>query len=83
MYLSARRHVWLSYFGASIALCFAMISALSAQEISVNGTLPEDSIPQLKALIESGLHQSPEMISRQLDVSVADAQRLYSGIAPL
>jgi outer membrane protein TolC len=83
MFFIARSYLRLSFCGACIALSIAMLSQLSAQELSVNGTLPEDSIPQLKVLIEQALHQSPDMILRELDVSVSDAQRLYSGIAPL
>jgi len=83
MTLRVRTAVSMGLLRAGLALSIAATSLSYAQEVAVNGTVPEDSIPQLKALIVHGLQQSPEMISRQLDIAVADAQRMYTGISPM
>ena len=47
------------------------------------GTMPEDYLPGLNPLLQSALEQSPRMIANQMQIAVADAQRLYNGVAPL
>ena len=64
-------------------VAFVVSGPLRAQETGVTGTMPEDLIPGLRPLIESGLRQAPEMIARDIDVSISEAQRLYAGYAPL
>jgi outer membrane protein TolC len=45
--------------------------------------MPEDYLPALKPLLETALKQSPRMIANQLQIAVADAQRIANGVSPL
>jgi outer membrane protein TolC len=54
-----------------------------AQEVSVVGTVPEELIPSLRPLLESGLKQAPELISSETLIELAEAARLSSGYAPM
>ncbi len=67
----------------ALALALTLPTAVLGQAPSVAGTLPEDYLPGLRALIDSGLKQSPEMIVRELNIAVADAQRIENGLSPL
>jgi len=67
----------------ALALVLSAASRADAPDAPVAGTLPEDYIPGLRVLIETGLKQSPEMIVRELTVAVADAQRVEGGLSPL
>lgn len=68
------------------ALCVAgPAAALRADEpdYAVDGTMPEDYLPALKTLITEALKQSPAMLAKELDINIANAQKLYNGIAPM
>jgi outer membrane protein TolC len=70
------------------ALAFLLGAALvaatgRAQELGVNGTMPEDSLPGLRRLLEASLRQSPSMAAAQLQVAMADAARHVGGVAPM
>lgn len=47
---------------------------------SVAGTMPEDSLPDLKRIIASALRQSPQMLLNEIAISQAEAAR-YSATA--
>ena len=59
------------------------IATARGQSVETAGTLPEDYLPALKAILDSAMKQSPQIILRELEVAqwearvyVADAQRL-------
>lgn len=68
-----------------LALAWAGFGAARGEpsDPGVTGTLPEDYLPGLRAYLDNALRQSPEMIKDALDIDVADAQKLYNGIAPM
>jgi len=45
--------------------------------------MPEDYFPTLKRFIDQALLQSPQVIYQELNTEVAEAQKLYIGVAPL
>jgi outer membrane protein TolC len=65
------------------AFAVALSGPIRAQETGVTGTLPEDLMPGLRPLIESGMRQAPDMIARDINISIAEAQRLYAGYGPM
>ena len=65
------------------ALAFVLSGPLRAQQTGVTGTLPEDLMPGLRPLIESGMREAPDMISRDINISISEAQRLYAGYGPM
>ena len=42
---------------------------------AVEGTMPEDYLPELKEILQTALKQSPQMISREIAIAQADAAR--------
>jgi outer membrane protein TolC len=70
-------------FIGGVVVAFVVSGPVRAQETGVTGTMPEDLIPALRPLIANGLRQAPEMIARDIDVSISEAQRLYAGYAPM
>jgi outer membrane protein TolC len=65
------------------AFAFAISGPIRAQETGVTGTLPEDLMPGLRPLIESGMREAPDMIARDINISISEAQRLYAGYGPM
>ena len=65
------------------ALAFVISGPIRAQQTGVTGTLPEDLMPGLRRLIENGMREAPDMIARDINISIAEAQRLYAGYAPM
>jgi outer membrane protein TolC len=63
----------------------AIPGARAATEVDpdVMNTMPEDYFPALKMFIDLALLQSPQVIYQELNTEVAEAQKLYAGIAPL
>ena len=57
---------------------------LGAQTPPLPATLPEDFFPGLRAILHSALQQSPQMISSNLDLTAAEANRYMaaSGLWP-
>lgn len=51
---------------------------MRAQEPIVAGTMPEDQLPELNALIESALRQSPTMITQEIAIAQAQAALLQA-----
>ncbi len=47
------------------------------------GTLPEDYLPGLRPLLDGAVRQSPEMIGEAIQIDVANAQKLFNGVAPM
>jgi len=51
---------------------------LQGQPVSVEGSMPEDSLPELKILIAAALKQSPQMILSEISISQNEAVRYFS-----
>jgi outer membrane protein TolC len=45
--------------------------------------MPEDYLPGLKQIVATASTESPEMISDAMSIDIANAQKLYTGIAPM
>lgn len=69
--------------GLLLALAAGLIATARAQETGVAGTMPEDGLPGLKAIIDAAIRESPSMVSYQLQVAMADAQKMIVGVQPL
>ncbi len=52
--------------------------AVHAETVAVTGTLPEDYLPGLRAVLETAMRQSPQMLLRQLEVDRSEAQVIIS-----
>jgi outer membrane protein TolC len=61
--------------GTCAAAALMLVVALHASPPAVDGSLPEDSMPELKNILTAALKQSPQMILREIDLSQADASR--------
>lgn len=48
---------------------------------SVEGTMPEDYLPELKEILQTALKQSPQMILKEIEIAQAEAAR-YGADAP-
>lgn len=61
----------------STLFVFGAISCAQAQTTSpdVAGTMPEDTLPDLKRIITSALRQSPQMLINEISISQAEANR--------
>ena len=75
--------VGIGRFAGGAALAFLLSGPVFAQQTGVTGTMPEDLMPGLRPLIENGLKQAPDMIAKDINISIAEAQRLYNGYAPM
>jgi outer membrane protein TolC len=49
----------------------------------VDGTMPEDYLPGLKDIVDAAGKESPQLVADALSVDIADAQKLYNGVAPM
>jgi outer membrane protein TolC len=49
----------------------------------VDGTMPEDYLPGLKEVVDAAGTESPQMISDAMNIAIANAQKLYNGVAPM
>ena len=69
----------------ALALTVALAVPVAAQMLDspAVGTMPEDYLPGLSPLLKSALQQSPRMIANQMQIAVADAQKLANGLAPM
>jgi len=54
------------------------VGGLHGQSLSVEGSMPEDSLPELKIILGSALKQSPQMILNEIAISQAGAARLQT-----
>lgn len=63
---------------AAAVLAFAMVPLRAQDHPTVAGTLPEDSLPGLKSLIQAALQQSPNMILADISVYQARAGALQT-----
>ena len=59
------------------------IRAATDVDPDVAKSMPEDYFPTLKTFIDQALLQSPQVIYQELNTEVAEAQKLYIGLAPL
>jgi len=59
----------------AMVLSLAVVG-LQGQSFSVEGSMPEDSLPELKIILGSALKQSPQMILNEIAISQAGAARL-------
>jgi outer membrane protein TolC len=57
------------------------LAASAAPAPSVAGTLPEDYLPELKAILEAAQQRSPQTIAAEIEVALSEA-RLYAAEAP-
>jgi outer membrane protein TolC len=64
-------------FSASIILVFSTsLSWAQSTSPSVEGTMPEDFLSDLKVIINAALRQSPQMISSEIQISQAELNRV-------
>jgi outer membrane protein TolC len=68
-----------------LAAACGLAAAVRAQESdpAVDGTLPEDYLPELKPLIDRALKESPDLIASELRVEVAEADKMQNGLSNL
>jgi len=67
----------LSQFSASlIFVFFAQLSWAQSANPTVEGTMPEDFLPDLKLIINSALRQSPQMISSEIQITQSELNRV-------
>ncbi len=59
------------------------VRAATDVDPDVRNSMPEDYFPTLKKFIDQALLQSPQVIYQELNTEVAEAQKLYLGVAPL
>jgi outer membrane protein TolC len=62
-----------SLFTAFLVLVFAVPAVLRAQDVDVDGTMPEDSLPGLKPILQAAIQRSPGMIQDQIAIVEAEA----------
>jgi outer membrane protein TolC len=82
----ASTHLRWSLLGLLLAGIFAGVAAVRAAtdvDPDVANSMPEDYFPTLKTFIDQALLQSPQVIYQELNTEVAEAQKLYTGVAPL
>ncbi len=65
----------------SILVSLLALSSLRAQAPEVVGTMPEDYLPALKAVLTAALKQAPQTIAKEIELSQA-AARIYVADAP-
>jgi outer membrane protein TolC len=53
-------------------MIFVLPAAARAQDVGIDGTMPEDGIPALKRVLEAAMKQSPGMV--QNDIAIAQAE---------
>lgn len=58
----------------SVVLSFLSLGAGVAAP-AVDGMMPEDSLPELKVILEAALKQSPQMILKEIEISQTQAAR--------
>jgi outer membrane protein TolC len=58
-----------------LAILGVLPAVLSAQTLPLPATLPEDFFPGLRDILHSALQQSPQMISQNLSLALAEANR--------
>jgi outer membrane protein TolC len=75
--------VGIGRFARGAALACVLSGPIWAQQTGVTGTLPEELMPGLRPMIENGLKQAPDMISRDINISISEAQRLAYGYGPM
>ncbi len=59
---------------AQLALLACVI--VRADPAEVAGTLPEDYLPALKAILETAVKQSPQVIMKEIEIAVSEAKAL-------
>lgn len=74
MLISLKRTIPRSFFIVLLGAALLGSKALAQAQVS----LPEDSLPQLRAFIEKALHQSPRMIIRGFDEAASDGDLMYA-----
>lgn len=64
-------------FFVSALVIMGLVAVTRAQPAgaAIAGTMPEDSLPDLKRLISSALRQSPQMLISEISISQAEAAR--------
>ncbi len=64
----------------ALALLVSIPSGLRAQDDNslISGTMPEDSLPELKNILASALKQSPQMLLNEIAIAQAEAARYSS-----
>jgi len=67
----------ISLFAVSV-LVPCLLQAQSGGAPSVAGTMPEDSLPELKVILTSALKQSPQMLMSEISITQAEAARYSS-----
>ncbi len=61
------------------SLLFACTLSVSAQPTAtMDGQMPEDTLPDLKAILISALKQSPQMVQNEISIAQAEASRYAS-----
>jgi outer membrane protein TolC len=58
----------------------SLVLSVSARAgtLSVDGTMPEDSLPQLKAILQTALSESPTMLMQNIALAQSAANRYFS-----
>jgi len=67
--------------GARVLLMSLVVTAcvgLSAAEPVIEGTLPEDILPELKGFLATAMNRSPQMISKEIELAQSEASRYFS-----
>jgi outer membrane protein TolC len=49
----------------------------------VDGSMPEDYFPGLKVMLQEALQQAPSLVVNEMNIEIAQAQKLYNGISPM
>jgi outer membrane protein TolC len=66
---------------ATLLLLLAVIPGARAEAPAVEGTLPEDYLPQLRTLLKTAVERSPTAISANIGVASAEAQKYMQAAA--
>jgi outer membrane protein TolC len=66
-----------------LAAAGTALSRAADPDPDVQGSMPEDYFPGLKAMIDQALKQAPSVVLNQMNIEVAQAEKLSNGIAPM
>lgn len=71
-------------FRSSLALVCALLGVLPAGLVANEVTMPETILPDLNGILQRALSQSPRMVSRAIDLEVAENNRIAAraGLLP-